>query len=82
MFAISGAPAAAPPSSLTLLSSLRGDLWDPPMPSRKPQILPPPLLAPQWCTGEENKDSDGWIDTDIDGSEVGMSSDVALYDST
>ena len=52
------------------------------MPSRKPQILPPPLLAPQWCTGEENKDSDGWIDTDIDGSEVGMSSDVALYDST
>jgi len=81
VFAIGGAPATAPPSSLTLPSSLRSDLRDPP-PSWKPRTPFSPLLAPQWCTEEVSKDGDAWIDTDIDGSEVDVGSDVVPYDST
>lgn len=77
VFAFVDAPAVAPPSSSTLL----GDLPDT-LPSRKPRRPFSPLLSPRQFTGEENKDGDAWIDTDIDGSEVEVGSDVVPYDST
>lgn len=61
--------------------SLRSNLRDPPS-SRKPRRPFSPLLVPRRCTGEENKEGDAWIDTDIDGSEVDVGSDTAAYDST